>query len=72
MPEFVRVRDRSTGHKFTVVASAAAAESAFQVLKDEAVDVTGEPLAPEYAPESLSSESTDGQKANTTEKEKAR
>lgn len=70
MPEYVRVRDRSTGHKLTVIKSAAEAESAYQVLKDEAVDETGEPLAPEYAaPESLSSELT-GQKANTTEKEK--
>lgn len=71
MPEFVRVRDRSTGHKFTVVASAAAAESAYQVLKDDAVDVTGEPLPPEYAAtESLSSPTTSGQSADT-KKEKS-
>lgn len=73
MPEFVRVRDRSTGHKFTVLASAAAAESAYQVLKDDAVDAKGDPLPPEYAaPESLSSKSTSGQSANPTEKESAK
>ena len=70
MPEYSRVKDKSTGHKFTVVASAVD-EDAMQVLKQDAVDVIGEPLPPEYATESLSSEST-GQKANTTEKEKAR
>lgn len=70
MPEYSRVKDKSTGHKFTVIASAVD-EDAMQVLKQDAVDVVGEPLPPEYAHESLSSEST-GQKANTTEKEKAR
>ncbi|GAB3776773.1 hypothetical protein FB382_004395 [Nocardioides ginsengisegetis] len=69
MPEYSRVKDKSTGHKFTVIASAVD-EDAMQVLKQDAVDVVGEPLPPEYAHESLSSPTTSGQTA-TTKKEKA-
>jgi hypothetical protein len=61
VPEFVRVKDKSTGHKFSVVASAVD-ESAQIVLKQDAVDVGGDPLPPEYA------EKTG---ATTTSKEKS-
>ena len=48
MPEFVRVKDKTTGHKFSVIASAFDPE-AQQELKQDAVDVAGNPLPPEYA-----------------------
>lgn len=48
MPTYVRVKDKDTGHKFSVIASAVD-EDAMQVLKQDAVDISGEPLPPEYA-----------------------
>lgn len=48
MPTYVRVKDKTTGHKFSVVASAVD-ERAQIVLKQDAVDVGGNPLPPEYA-----------------------
>lgn len=62
---WVRVKDKSTGHKFSVIESAAQDENAYQILKQDAVDVGGNPLPPEYA-----SESTSGQSATNTPKEK--
>lgn len=64
MPEYVRVKDKSTGHKFSIIASAAQDEDAYQVLKADAVDTNGEPLPPEFNTESLSSKSTSGQSAD--------
>lgn len=48
MPDYVRVLDRSTKAKFTVVRSAAESESAYQILKEDAVDHNDQPLAPEF------------------------
>ena len=65
MPEYVRVKDKDTGHKLTVLAQEAEANAdAYQVLKQDAVDHNGDPLAPEF------SESTaTGAKAATEKKE---
>lgn len=64
MPDYVRVKDKSTGHHFTVLAQEADANpDAYQVLKQPAVNENGDPL-----PGEIPSEST-GQSA-TTSKEK--
>lgn len=63
MPDFVRVRDKSTGHHYSVMASEAESNpDAYQVLKQDAVDTNGDPL-PGEVPESS------GQSATTTKKE---
>lgn len=62
MPEidYVRVKDKTSGHKFSIVRSAAEADpDAYQILKQDAVDHNGWPLAPEYGDSPASS----GQKA---------
>ncbi len=69
MPEYTRVKDKSTGHKFSVIASAVDEES-MQVLKQDAADHTGEPLPPEYATESLSSNTPSGQQADLKKESK--
>lgn len=51
MPEWTRVKDKTTGHKFSVISSAVD-EDAMTVLKQDAVDIAGEPLPPEYAEQS--------------------
>lgn len=62
MPEYARVKDKTSGAKFTVVRSAAEADpDAYQILKEDAVDHNDLPLPPEFPAPS-------GQKAtdNTT------
>lgn len=45
MPEFVRVRDKATGHQYTLGASTVEAEPhLYEVLKKPAVDTQGVPL----------------------------
>lgn len=48
--EFVRVRDRGTGHEYTVSA-ALADNDAYERLDIVAVDPNGNPFPPVYAPE---------------------
>ena len=48
--EFVRVRDRGTGHEYTVSA-ALADNDAYDRLDKVAVDPNGNPFPPVYAPE---------------------
>ena len=48
--EFVRVRDRGTGHEYTVTA-ALADNDAYERLDKVAVDPNGNPFPPVYAPE---------------------
>lgn len=63
MPEWVRVKDKESGHHLTVLAQEAALNpDVYQVLKQPAVDHNGDPL-PGVIPE------TSGHQA-TTEKEK--
>lgn len=67
MSDYVRVTDKDTGHKLSVLASAVP-HGNFTVLKADAVDQAGDPLPPEFhAVKPLSSNS--GQQADT-EKEK--
>ena len=47
--EFVRVRDRGTGHEYTVSAALADVD-AYERLDKVAVDPNGNPLRPVYAP----------------------
>lgn len=50
MAEWLRVKDRDTGHKFSIQKSVVDADpDVFQVLKQDALDHNGEPLPPEYA-----------------------
>lgn len=43
--EYVRVRDKSTGHHYSVLAAEAENHpDAYQVLKQDAVDANGDPL----------------------------
>lgn len=48
MPEYLRVKSKDTGHKWSIVAAAFDPESE-QELKQDAVDNAGNPLPPEYA-----------------------
>lgn len=65
MPDFVRVKDKTSGHRFTIVRSAAEADpDAYQILKQDAVDHNDQPLPPEYE-----SPAPSGQKATDTAKE---
>lgn len=61
--EYVRVTEKDTGHKVSILA-AQFNEDAHRLLKQDAVDVHGDPLPPEFAAKSPSNQS--GQKANTT------
>lgn len=56
--QWIRVKDKTTGHKLSVVASVAEADpDAYQVLKQDAVDHNGQPLPPEFADSGSSSSS---------------
>lgn len=56
MPEYVRVKDKDTGHKYSALKSTVDANpDAYLVLKQDAVDVAGDPLPVEYADSSESS-----------------
>lgn len=70
MPEvkWVRVTDRDTGHRLSVPESAVP-HGNYAVLKQDAVDVAGDPLPPEFGAVK-SSVATSGQQADT-EKEKS-
>ena len=47
--QFVRVKNKQTGHHYTVAAEVAAAKKDLEVLKDhEATDRGGKPLGPKY------------------------
>lgn len=48
MPDYLRVKDKTTGHKFSIIASAFDPEAQTE-LKQDATDVAGNPLPPEYA-----------------------
>lgn len=62
MPEYVRVKDKSTGHHYTVLAQEAEVNAdLYQVLKQPAVNENGDPL-PGEIPEST------GQSATATTK----
>jgi hypothetical protein len=47
MPEWVRVTDKDTGHKLTVLKSEVA-NGNYTELKADAVNANGDPLAPEF------------------------
>lgn len=63
--EYIRVKDKDTGHKYTIVASALDEEHQ-QVLKQDALDHNDNPLPPEFSEASEASSS--GQSATTKEK----
>lgn len=65
MSDFVRVTDLDTGHKLSVRVSEVP-NGNYRELKADAVDVSGDPLPPEFNAVKVSA--ADGQKA-TTEKE---
>lgn len=47
--EYARVKDKTNGHKLTMVRSAAESDQdAYQILKEAAVDHNGLPLPPEF------------------------
>ena len=51
MTEFIRVRDKNTGHEYTVSAALADVD-AYERLGDiAAIDPNGNPLPPVYAPD---------------------
>ena len=68
MPEYVRVRDKSTGHHLSIPRSQFERESdGWQELKQDAVDSAGDPLPPKHhtsvatkAPEKKASQSAAG------------
>ena len=63
MPEYVMVKDKSTGAHYPVIKSAAEADpDAYQVLKESPLNENGDPVEG-YMPEST------GQSATTTKKE---
>lgn len=62
MPEYVRVKDKSTGHHYSVIASAFD-DSAMTKLKQDAVNTAGEPLPPEF--HTPSGQSADPKKETT-------
>ena len=47
MPEYVRVKDKATGHEFSMP-EGTFDEEAVTVLKKDAVDPGGEPLPPKH------------------------
>ena len=65
--EVVRVKDVSTGHKYTELAHVVAGNpDAYQVLKQDAVDAAGRRVDTEF---NTDSPAPSGQKATTTNKE---
>jgi hypothetical protein len=63
MPEYLRVTVKDTKHKLSLLKSVVDANpDAYNVLKQDAVDVAGEPLPPEH-------HTDNGQTATTTSKE---
>jgi hypothetical protein len=62
MPEYVRIRDKTTGYKYSIVASALDEEH-MTVLKQDAVDHNENPLPPEFDTEAAAA--TSGQQATT-------
>lgn len=63
LPDYIRVRQKDTGHELSIVASAFDRE-AYTKLKEPATRPDGTPLPPKYAaPKSLSSKKSDGHKA---------
>lgn len=68
MPEFIRVKCKSTGHEKSIPADAS--REGWDVLEKDAVSPDGTPLPDKHnldlksvAPKSLSSQSTSGQQA---------
>lgn len=62
MPEWVRVKDKSTGHHYSVLSTEAENNpDAYQVLKQDAVDHNGDPL-PGEVPESSGQTATNQKK----------
>ena len=67
MPQFIRVKCKSTGHEKSIPAESSL--EGWEVLKKDAVNPDGTPLPDKHhigrkaAPESLSSQSTSGQQA---------
>lgn len=57
MTDYLRVKDKSTGHKYTIIASSFDPE-AHQELKQDAVNIAGDPLPPEYAETGATTTST--------------
>ena len=56
MTEFIRVRDKNTGHEYTINAALASDDKttfnkAYERLEVDAVDLNGNPLPPVYAPD---------------------
>ena len=56
MTEFIRVRDKNTGHEYTINAALADDKTTFnsayeRLTEVDAVDLNGTPLPPVYAPE---------------------
>lgn len=47
MPEYVRVTDKDTGHKLTILRSQLS-HGNYRELKEDAVGVSGDPLPPEH------------------------
>lgn len=67
MPEFIRVKDKSTKHEKSIPAESSL--EGWEVLKDKpATNPDGTPLPDKHyvAPESLSGQSKNGQKADDT------
>jgi hypothetical protein len=80
MPEYVRVTDQDTGHKFSIQRSALAhgntvlksevAHGNYRELKADALDHNGDPLPPEFnAVKPLSSSTPEAKPAIDTTKE---
>lgn len=64
MSDFTRVRDKKTGHTYSI-ATGAVDKDQHQVLEDaDAVDANGKPLPPEYA-ETKTTARTAGKEASS-------
>lgn len=77
MPEYIRVRQRETGHELSIIASAYT-ETAYERVDKPATSADGEPLPPKYhkplsslsslpSPKSSTPEETTGRKATHKE-----
>lgn len=64
MPEYVRVTDQDTGHKLSIQRSALP-HGNYRELKQDAVDVGGDPLPPEFNTLESLSNNKSGQQAET-------
>lgn len=63
MPEYVRVKQKETGHELSVpVAHLEAYPDGYAEVKKDAVDAAGDPLPPKYK----TSVSTEAAKSNTS------